>query len=74
VAIDSNAMHASLRIIPSSRNHHLWNNNGIWWCHFTLHHHDHTKQRIRRSTGTRLLEEARQIRDFLLNVLPTTSA
>ena len=55
-------------------NHHLWNNNGTWWCHLTVHLRDHTKERVRRSTGTRHIEEARQIRDFLLTVLPATQA
>ena len=21
-----------------NENHHLWNNNGKWWYHLTLHH------------------------------------
>jgi hypothetical protein len=66
----NNAMHTSLRIPPSNRNHHLWNNHGTWWCHFTVHRPDFTKQRVRRSTGTRVVEEARQVRDFLLSTKP----
>lgn len=73
VAIDSNAMQTSVRIQPRNHRHHLWRNHGLWWCHFTVHHRDHTKSRIRRSTGTRHLEEARQIRDFLLTVLSATT-
>ncbi len=45
--------------------HHLWNNHGTWWVHFTVHRADYTKGRVRRSLGTRSLEEAREIRDFL---------
>lgn len=31
--------------------HHLWNNNGTWWVHYTLHW-DHKARRIRRSLKT----------------------
>ena len=73
MAVDTEAMHTSVRVQPSNKNHHIWRNHGLWWCHFTVHHQDHTKQRIRRSTGTRHIEEARQIRDFLLTVLTVTT-
>ena len=66
-------MHTSIRIPESNPNHHLWCNHGSWWCHFTVHRADFTKQRIRRNTGTRRLDEARQIRDFLLAAWPTTA-
>ena len=67
-------MHASLRIPRDNPDHHLWNNHGTWWCHFVIHQADFTKQRVRRTTGTGLVEEARQIRDFLFAVLPSTQA
>jgi len=60
----------SARSCSGNANHHLWNNHGTWWCHFTLHLRDFTKRRLRRSLGTACLEEARDIRDFLLAVLP----
>jgi len=60
----------SARRPSGNANHHLWNNHGTWWCHFTLHLPDFTKRRLRRSLGTACLDEARQIRDFLLAVLP----
>jgi len=60
----------SARCPIGNANHHLWNNHGTWWCHFTLHQPDLTKRRLRRSLGTPCLAEARQIRDFLLAVLP----
>lgn len=46
--------------------HHLWNNRGTWWCHFTLHRPDYTAERIRVSLRTRDREEARLRRDELL--------
>jgi len=30
-------------------NHHLWNNNGTFCCHLTIHLADFTKQRLRLS-------------------------
>jgi hypothetical protein len=46
--------------------HNIWNNNGTWWCHFTVHHPDHTKERVRVSLGTKDREEARRQRDFIM--------
>jgi hypothetical protein len=66
-------MHASIRLPGSNPDHHLWNNHGTWWCHFTVHRSDCTKTRVRRSTGARRLEEARQIRDFIFAVLPANA-
>jgi len=56
----------SVRVNESNDNHHLWNNRGTWWCHFTLHKPDYTTERIRLSLKTRDLEEARRKRDRLL--------
>ena len=27
----------ALRIDESNLNHHLWNNNGTWWIHYTVY-------------------------------------
>ncbi len=59
----------SLRIDRNNPNHHLWNNNGSWWCHYTLHLPDYTKRRIRCSLGTADLDLARRRRDRLLAAL-----
>ena len=58
------------RVNPANPDHHLWNNHGTWWCHYTLHEPDFTKQRIRRSLDTACLAEARRIRDSLFATLP----
>jgi hypothetical protein len=58
------------RVNPANPDHHLWNNHGTWWCHFTVHLADFTKQRIRRSLNTNDVTQARQIRDFLFATLP----
>lgn len=52
----------------ASANHHLWNNHGTLWCHFTLHLPDYTKQRVRLALGTRDSGEARELRDGLLQL------
>lgn len=54
----------SIRIDTARRDHHLWLNNGTWWCHYTLHF-DHRKRRIRRSLRTRDVERAIKLRDEL---------
>lgn len=56
----------SLRIDEHNPLHHLWNNNGTWWVHYTEHLPDFTKRRVRRSLGTRDREEALRRRDALL--------
>ena len=27
----------AIRLDPANPDHHLWNNNGTWWCHFTIY-------------------------------------
>jgi len=56
----------ALRVSGTNPNHHLWNNNGTWWCHFTVHLPDYTKRRVRVSLRTRELPLARKNRDHLL--------
>lgn len=57
----------AVRVNPRNQNHHLWKNNGTWWCHFTLHGPDFTKRRIRLSLATRQVADARKRRDHLLS-------
>ncbi len=57
------------RVNEDNPNHHLWNNRGTWWCHFTIHRPDYTSERIRISLKTREVEKARQRRDELLTNL-----
>ena len=59
----------ALRIDESNLNHHLWNNNGTWWFHYTVYPTPVTVERIRRSLKTKILEEARNRRDKILNSL-----
>lgn len=58
----------SIRIDPANPDHHLWDNHGTWWCHYTLHR-DSRKQRVRVSLETSVLEEPRRRRDALFAAL-----
>lgn len=51
-------------------NHNIWNNNGTWWAHYTVHNDDYTKKRVRVSLGTNDVAIARALRDFLLQATP----
>ena len=55
----------SVRVNEGNPFHHLWNNNGKWWCHLTLHHPDYTAERRRVPLHTRDITTARQRRDEL---------
>jgi hypothetical protein len=59
----------SVRVNRGNPDHHLWNNHGIWWLHYTLHLPDHTKKRVRKSLGTRDLDQARERHDELFATL-----
>ena len=59
----------ALRIDDSNLNHHLWNNNGTWWIHYTIYPTPVTVERIRNSLKTKSLREARNRRDEILNEL-----
>jgi hypothetical protein len=58
---------------PAKPNHHLWNNNGTYWCHYTIHEDGYTKRRVRISLHTKDQEEARARRDALLKSVPNAS-
>ena len=47
-------------------NHHLWNNNGMWWMHFSLKNEFGLVRRMRISLKTIDLEKARNRRDRIL--------
>ena len=68
----------ALRIDKDNLNHHLWNNNGTWWIHYTIYPTPVTAERKRQSLKTRILSEARKRRDDvfykLLNATPKLAA
>jgi hypothetical protein len=57
---------ASVRMRLANPNHHLWNNNGTWYLHYTMHPTPLTKARVRLSLETKSLESARRRRDEIL--------
>ena len=58
---------------PAKPDHHLWNNNGTFWCHYTVHESDYTKRRVRVSLHTKDPSEARTRRDAHLKSVPNAS-
>jgi hypothetical protein len=52
-----------IRVRTENPNHHLWNNHGTWFLHYTVHPTPYTKERVRRSLGTKDLDVARARRD-----------
>ena len=55
----------SIRTNKTNENHHLWNNNGTWFIHYTVYPTAVTKRRVRHSLQTRSLTKARRLRDEL---------
>ena len=70
----TNSVAIAVRIRPTNPGHHLWDNHGTWWTHFTVHFPDFTKGRIRRSLGTRDIQEARLRRDALFATFQSTAS
>jgi len=62
------------RINDENLNHHIWNNNGSWWVHFTLHLPNHTKARRRRTLRTNNVFVARRRRDLLFEELQNAAS
>jgi hypothetical protein len=60
--------------VKTNTNHNIWNNNGTWWAHYTVHNDDYTKQRVRVSLGTDDVEIARALRDFIMQATPEISS
>ena len=54
----------------SNPDHNLWDNNGTYWCRFTVHYPDYTKGRAAKSLHTRDLAEARRRRDYIMKSTP----
>lgn len=63
-----------IRVRAENENHHLWNNHGTWFLHYTVHPTPFTKERIRRSLGTKDLSVARERRDAFFAHLASEAA
>ncbi|MGD7651677.1 MAG: sigma-70 family RNA polymerase sigma factor [Verrucomicrobiales bacterium] len=62
----STAYRLKMRAVADNPNHHITNNNGIWYCKFTLVHADGGKTEIRNSLHTDNVVQARRHRDRLI--------
>ena len=63
-----------IRVRAENENHHLWNNHGTWFLHYTVHPTPFTKERIRRSLGTKDVNIARERRDAFFAQLASEAA
>lgn len=63
-----------IRACTDNPNHHLWNNHGTWFLHYTIHPTPFTKERIRRSLGTKDVVAARSRRDRCFEQLAREAA
>ena len=63
-----------IRVRAENENHHLWNNHGTWFLHYTVHPTPFTKERIRRSLGTKDVNVARDRRDAFFAQLASEAA
>jgi hypothetical protein len=53
----------AVRIDPDNPDHHIYNNNGTLWVHYTIYPTPVTAERIRKSLRTKDIVEARRLRD-----------
>ena len=63
-----------IRVDAENPNHHLWDNHGTWFLHYTVHPTSFTKERIRRSLGTKDVKIARERRDTFFAHLASEAA
>lgn len=63
-----------IRVRTENPNHHLWNNHGTWFLHYTVHPTPFTKERIRRSLGTKDIQVARERRDTFFEHLASEAS
>jgi RNA polymerase sigma factor (sigma-70 family) len=56
----------AIRSVAHKLNHHLWNNNGTWFCKFRVRAPGGSVQRINQSLQTKCIEDARLRRDALM--------
>lgn len=64
----------AIRVRKDNPNHHLWDNNGTWFIHYTVHQSDFTKSRVRESLGTKSLAAARRLRNRILHINTSVSS
>ncbi len=73
----SRGFYLKMRAVEKNPNHHIWNNNGTWYCNFTLVSESGKENRVRNPLYTDNVEDARRRRDkmiLLYNGLSDTAA
>ncbi len=50
--------------------HHIWDNNGTWWAHFSITRQRGPSKRVRVSLHTSNRKEAQERRDQLMKTAP----
>lgn len=55
-----------MRAVEKNPNHHIWNNNGTWYCNFTLVSESGKESRVRNSLYADNVEDARRRRDKMI--------
>jgi hypothetical protein len=69
----STSTRLEIRRSPHNPNHHLWWNNGTWWCHITLRPAGGPTTRKRFSLKTNDIDLARARRDRIINAIQTSN-
>ena len=64
----------AMRSVESNPNHHIWNNNGIWFCNLMVKSAGGESKRIRESLHTKNVDEARIHRDAMILLHSTQSS
>ena len=62
----SRGFYLKMRAVEKNPNHHIWNNNGTWYCDFTLVTDSGEKNRVRNPLYTDNVEDARRCRDKMI--------
>jgi hypothetical protein len=63
----------ALRVPRGKPAHHLWNNNGTWWVHYSICHPEGGTRRYRESLKTPDFETACRKRDRIFAAIEAES-
>ena len=60
----------AIRIDPENSDHHIYNNNGTFWIHYTVYPTPITAERVRKSLKTKDIRVARRRRNEIFATWP----
>ena len=60
----------AVRIDPENSDHHIYNNNGTFWIHYTEYPTPITAERVRKSLKTKDIKVARRRRNEIFATWP----